>query len=236
TDKVNVIRLDTGIANDSGSRTGLESGEIVTRNRFFNALFALRGTVQRNVPHANRGVGFFYFCRADRVITHVGSSLNQGIDSFVDSRYWHDFDIIPGQSAAGQATEDAIPDRQVSRIFSGDSFTFDLMDCLDPGILSGNEACRPRGSAHQEPRIRDVRKGISAADLKSSRSLIGEPHINCVDDSKVELAIVEEGQKRARTGVGLNHRLKGSGAAYHVRQSAGYCIENSPGRIRAHCH
>src|SRR5262249_1030538 len=74
------------------------------------------------------------------------------------------------------------------------------------------------------------------ADLKPSRSLIGEPHINCVDDPKVELAIVEEGQEAACPGVGLNHRLKGGGTANHVSQSAGHCIENSPGRIRAHRH
>src|SRR5262245_60042651 len=42
-DEVDVIGLDAGIANDSRRRTGLESGEIVTGNRFLDALFALRG-------------------------------------------------------------------------------------------------------------------------------------------------------------------------------------------------
>ena len=64
-------------------------------------------------------------------------------------------------------------------------------------------------------------KWISAADLKPSRSLVGESHVNCVDDPKVELTIVEERQEGARPSVGLNHRLKGRGAAYHVGQTAG---------------
>jgi hypothetical protein len=36
-----------------------------------------------------------------------------------------------------------------------------------------------------------MRKRISATDLKPDWSLVGEAHVNCVDDPKVKLAIVE---------------------------------------------
>ena len=79
-------------------------------------------------------------------------------------------------------------------------------------------------------------KGISAADLKPNRSLVSESHIHRVDDPKVELTIVEERQEGACPGVGLDHRLKGRGAAYHAGQTAGYGIENGPSWVRADRH
>ena len=56
------------------------------------------------------------------------------------------------------------------------------------------------------------------------------------DDSKVELALVQERQKGAGAGVRLDHGLKRRGAANDTGQTAGYSIEDRSGRIRADRH
>ena len=59
-----------------------------------------------------------------------------------------------------------------------------------------------------------MRKRISAADFKFL-SLVNHAHIDGVDDAEFELAALEQRDKRAGAGVGLDLRLHGGCLAAH---------------------
>src|SRR5919108_2118881 len=76
TDEVYVIGKNTGVANDSCGRSGLEGSWIVTWHCFFDPLFSLGGTVQRNKADPDGSIGLLYFGGANRMVAYVSPSLH----------------------------------------------------------------------------------------------------------------------------------------------------------------
>src|SRR5438094_9848680 len=55
TDKIDVVRVGTGIFDDAGGGTGFYDRQIITRHGFLDARLALLRAVERNVSYADGG-------------------------------------------------------------------------------------------------------------------------------------------------------------------------------------
>src|SRR4030095_15141210 len=96
---------------------------------------------------------------------------------------------------------------------------------------SAHHAHRQWRTAHDQPRVRHMRQRIFSAYFQSRRPLVREAHLDGIDDTKIELTVVEKRQKSAAAGIWLNSRLKGCAATDNTGQTAGDGIENRPRRI-----
>src|SRR6266508_1155731 len=185
----------------------------------------------RKYNHTRRSIGFTYLGSADRMVGDVGAALYYRIDAIVDRGNGHDLDIVPGVSGARKAGVEMKPDGNVGRIFSGHTLALDVVDGFDRRIFFDHHAHRQWRTAHDQPRVRHMRQRIFAAYFQSRGPLVREAHFDGIDDAKIELTVVEQRQKSAAAGIGLNSRLNGCAVADDTGQTAGYGIENRPSRI-----
>ncbi len=72
---------------------------------------------------------------------------------------------------------------------------------------------------------------VTAADLETFGSLIGERHVDGIVDAEVNFAGIEQRQERARPRVRLNNHLKRRALAGDLREAARQSIEYRARRI-----